>query len=175
MDVKIVQPDATYAKALSELGARLFSDTFSDDNPPDDLKAFLDSTYSPEIQTQELNNPDMYTYMVYDASNETVPVAFCQLRQSSNVYDFVGDPEAIELQRIYVDKRCAGKGIGKKLLNECIAKAKELGKKTIWLGVWEFNPSAIKFYESQGFRKVGSHTFKIGDKLDTDEIMIKTL
>ena len=175
MDIKIVHPDATYAAVLAELGARLFAETFSDDNPPDDLKSFLESTYTLEIQTQELNNPNVYTYMAYDAKDDTVPLAFCQLRQNKKVYEFRGDPEALELQRIYVDKRWAGKGVGKKLLNECIKKAEELGKKTIWLGVWENNLSAIKFYRNQGFCMVGTHTFQIGDKLDTDEIMVKHL
>ncbi|KAG2223365.1 hypothetical protein INT45_002860 [Circinella minor] len=177
MEVKILQPDVTYAKSLAELGARLFSDTFSDDNPPDDLQSFLDSSYSTEIQTKELTDANIFTFMAFDAQETNKPVAFCQLRISQKVYDFIGSTpeETIELQRIYVDKNCAGKGVGKKLLEKCIAKAIELGKKTLWLGVWEFNPNAIKFYEKHGFRKVGSHTFKIGDKLDTDEIMVKVL
>ncbi|KAG0749197.1 hypothetical protein G6F57_009714 [Rhizopus arrhizus] len=173
MSIKILQPDSSYSQVLSELGGRLFADTFGDDNPPEDMKAFLESTYTPEIQFKELNDPSIHTYMAFDEEN--TPVAFCQLKESKDVYDFVGDPEAVELSRIYVDKRYAGKGIGKKLLAECLSKTRQLGKKTIWLGVWEFNPSAIKFYESQGFRKVGSHTFKVGNKLDTDEIMVKNL
>jgi ribosomal protein S18 acetylase RimI-like enzyme len=170
MTIKMLQIDSSYASTLSEIGAKLFTETFGDSNTPEDLKEYLESAYTPEIQTRELNDPSIYTYMVFD--DEDKPIAYCQLRQNKTVYDFVGDPEAIELWRIYVDKRYAGKGIGKKMLTQCISKAKELGKKTIWLGVWEFNPSAIRFYKSQGFRKVGAHTFKLGDKLDTDEIMI---
>lgn len=173
MDIKIIKPDATYAETLSKLGARLFADTFGEDNPPDDLQSYLDSAYKPEIQTKELNDPTITTFMAFDQDNQ--PVAFCQLRQNKDVYDFVGDPDAIELQRIYVDKRCAGKGVGKKLLAECVTTATKLGKKTIWLGVWEHNPNAIKFYEKQGFHKVGAHTFKVGNKLDTDHIMIRSL
>ncbi|KAI9243495.1 acyl-CoA N-acyltransferase [Phascolomyces articulosus] len=175
MDIKILQPDVTYAKALSELGARIFADTFGVDNPEEDLEAFLATTYTTEIQTQELTNANMFTFMAFNAEDH--PVAFCQLRISEKIYDFIGSTpeESIELQRIYVDKNCAGQGIGKQLLEQAIAKAQALGKKTIWLGVWEFNPKAIKFYEKYGFQKVGTHTFKIGDKLDTDEIMVKQL
>ncbi|OBZ82847.1 Protease synthase and sporulation negative regulatory protein PAI 1 [Choanephora cucurbitarum] len=108
-------------------------------------------------------------------THEDKPVAFCQLKSNGKVYDFVGDNNAIELARIYVDKQCAGQGVGKKLMDTCFKKARNLGKKTIWLGVWEENLKAIEFYKKHGFRKVGSHTFKIGNKLDTDEIMVKTL
>ncbi|KAI8090091.1 acyl-CoA N-acyltransferase [Gilbertella persicaria] len=173
MDIKILNVDVSYAKTLSELAGKLFLETFADHNPPEELEAFLKSTYTPEIQTEELNDPTMYTYMAFDQDN--TPIAFCQLKQSKDVYDFIDDPEAIELKRIYVAKHCAGKGVGKKLLAECLSKAKELNKKTMWLGVWEFNPTAIKFYQSQGFRKVGTHIFKVGNKEDTDEIMVKDL
>ncbi|KAI8373386.1 acyl-CoA N-acyltransferase [Choanephora cucurbitarum] len=173
MEVKIMQPDSTYAQALSELGSKIFCDTFGDDNPPDDLQEFLNTTYTPELQTIELNDPSIYTYMAFNHENK--PVAFCQLKSNGKVYDFVGDDDAIELARIYVDKQCAGQGVGKKLMVTCFEKARKLGKKTIWLGVWEENLKAIEFYKKHGFRKVGSHTFKIGNKLDTDEIMVKTL
>ncbi|KAJ8652440.1 hypothetical protein O0I10_011907 [Lichtheimia ornata] len=175
MDTKIVKLDATYAKILSELGARLFTDAFAKNNTPEDLALYLDSTYRPEIQAKELNDPAVTTYMAFDQESNQ-PVAFCQMRQTQHVYDFVGHPEdAIELQRIYVDKQRAGMGLGKKLLAECVAMATKMGKKTMWLGVYEHNPDAIKFYAKQGFYKVGAHTFKLGNKLETDHIMIKSL
>ncbi|KAI8081334.1 acyl-CoA N-acyltransferase [Halteromyces radiatus] len=173
MNIKIVQPDSTYAQILSDLGRRLFSESFADYNLPDDLNSYLDDAYTPKHQLQELNNPSMHTYMAFDEDN--IPIAFCQLRENKNVYDFINDPEAIELQRIYVDKRYARQGIGKKLLAECILKARQLGKETIWLGVWEHNPSGIKFYQKEGFFKVGSHAFRMGNKVDDDHIMIKKI
>ncbi|KAI8380169.1 acyl-CoA N-acyltransferase [Blakeslea trispora] len=173
MQIKVLQADSTHAQALSELGIKTFCDTFGDDNPPDDLNEFLNSTYTPEIQEIELKDPFIYTYMAFDS--ESKPVAFCQMKTNGKVYDFVGDADAIELARIYVDKRCVGQGVGKKLMDTCFSKARELGKKTIWLGVWEENTNAIEFYKKHGFRKVGSHTFKIGNKIDTDDVMAKSL
>lgn len=171
--VSVKQIDASYAETLSKLGARLFSDTFSSDNKPENMEAYIAESYAPDIQTKELNDPAMTTFMAFNDDNE--PVAFCQLRQNKDVYDFVGDADAIELQRIYVDKSCAGTGIGSKLMNACLDKAKEMGKKTMWLGVWEHNPNAIRFYERYGFYKVGSHIFKLGEQEDTDYIFIKKL
>ncbi|CEP17186.1 hypothetical protein [Parasitella parasitica] len=172
-DIQVIRVDASYAHVLSTLGRRLFADTFGPDNAPANMEAYLDESYRPEIQEKELKDPKVYTFMAFDENQ--VPVGFCQLRENEKVYDFIGDPEAIELQRIYVDKACAGKGIGGKLMALCLAKARELNKKTMWLGVWEFNPTAIKFYTNKGFYKVGSHIFKVGDQEDTDNIMILKL
>lgn len=41
----------------------------------------------------------------------------------------------------------------------------------IWLGVWEHNVDAIKFYEKQGFKKFDTHIFKLGDDEQTDNLM----
>lgn len=170
INVRVI--DASHAQVLSDLGRRLFADTFAADNKPANIEAFLNDAYTLNHQQRELNDASMHTFMAFD---KDVPVGFSQLRENEDVYDFVGDKEAIELQRIYVDKAYAGQGIGKTLLNACLQKAKELNKNTMWLGVWEFNPNAIKFYERQGFQTVGSHIFKVGEQEDTDNVMVKKL
>ncbi|POC76027.1 GNAT family N-acetyltransferase, partial [Vibrio vulnificus] len=64
---------------------------------------------------------------------------------------------------------------GKKLIELAVEKAKEFGKSKIWLGVWEHNPQAIKFYESRGFVETGHQEFITGDVVDRDIIMEKEL
>src|SRR5664279_4560074 len=53
----------------------------------------------------------------------------------------------VEIERIYVEQLLKGKGIGKLFLEKTIQLAKESGAEYIWLGVWEHNTSAIRFYE----------------------------
>ncbi len=45
----------------------------------------------------------------------------------------------------------------------------------MWLGVWEYNPRAQRFYERNGFRQVGKHTFQLGSDPQTDLLMQKEL
>jgi hypothetical protein len=42
---------------------------------------------------------------------------------------------------------------------------------SLWLGVWEKNEGAIRFYERNGFSVTGSHPFRMGDEIQTDLIM----
>lgn len=44
-----------------------------------------------------------------------------------------------------------------------------------WLGVWEGNVKAQGFYRKYGFEKFSEHSFKVGDKVDTDWLMRKAL
>lgn len=170
-DIKVISIDTSYAQRLTDLGRRLFAATFGDDTSAENMQAYLDESYTVDKQLAELGDPRMRTFMALDGDT---PIGFCQLRQKE-VYDFIEDKEAIELQRIYVENTYKGKGIGKLLIEAAIAKAREMGKKTMWLGVWEFNPVAYKFYQRYGFYKVGSHIFKMGEQEDTDDILIKNL
>ena len=51
----------------------------------------------------------------------------------------------------------------------------EYHKTKIWLGVWEHNPQALRFYEKRGFVVTGAHEFYTGDVVDKDLIMEKSL
>ena len=46
------------ADLLAELGARTFSETFAANNTPEDMTAYLASSFSPEKQAEELADPD---------------------------------------------------------------------------------------------------------------------
>ena len=77
----------------------------------------------------------------------------------------------LEIERIYVDRELKGRGIGGLFIQKAVEMAKELGSKYIWLGVWEHNESAIRFYEKKGFRPYSQHIFKLGDDEQTDILM----
>ena len=48
---------------------------------------------------------------------------------------------------------------------------KEMGYKKVWLGVWEKNFRAIRFYKKYGFKKFGQHKFLLGNDLQTDYLL----
>jgi ribosomal protein S18 acetylase RimI-like enzyme len=50
-----------------------------------------------------------------------------------------------------------------------------MGKTYVWLGVWEHNTRAIRFYEAHGFSPAGSHDFFLGSDRQTDIIMRRSL
>ena len=83
--------------------------------------------------------------------------------------------KAIELERLYAVQHYIGRQVGKKLMEECVDRAVKMGYQTIWLGVWEKNIRAIKFYEKNGFRKFGEHVFMLGNDAQNDWLMKKTL
>ena len=65
-----------------------------------------------------------------------------------------------ELQRMFLTAEARGKGIGKTLMEKCIAFAKEAGYSLVYIETFEHMPQARKLYERSGFKYVEN---SIGD------------
>jgi diamine N-acetyltransferase len=81
----------------------------------------------------------------------------------------------IELSRLYSHQEYLGKGVGQNLMDACFELAENNDHDVMWLGVWEFNPRAQRFYTRNGFRQVGKHTFQLGTDPQTDLLMQKEI
>lgn len=155
------------AKMLSELGARTFFDTFAKDNKPENVEAYLNASFSPEIQSNELSNPDTIFLIV---ESEHTAIGYAQLIMNSRD-DSIQGIKPLEIRRIYALQEYLGKGVGKELMRATINEARQRGCDSVWLGVWEKNQRAIDFYKKWGFREVGTHIFSVGDDPQNDYVM----
>jgi ribosomal protein S18 acetylase RimI-like enzyme len=81
----------------------------------------------------------------------------------------------LEIERLYVLKEYHGKQVGALLYEQALAISKERKAPYIWLGVWEENPRAIRFYQKQGLVEFGEHIFQLADDEQRDVLMKKTL
>ena len=161
----------TDAEALSALARRTFSDAFAADNTPEDLAKFLDATYSPELQRGELLDPAL-TCLVTERDGALVAYALLRTGKTS---PHVSDPGAVELQRFYVDQPAHGTGVAHRLMVECVDRAAALGASTLFLGVFERNARAIRFYRKHGFEVVGTQVFRVGTDDQSDFVMARSL
>ena len=155
------------AKMLVELGAKTFYDTFSKDNTPENIEAYLKKSFSPEIQFNELSNPDNI-FLIVESKN--IPIGYAQLIMNSKD-EAINGTRPLEIRRIYASQEYQGKGVGKELMQATISEARQRGCDCIWLGVWEKNQRAIDFYKKWGFREVGTHIFSVGDDPQNDYVM----
>ena len=73
--------------------------------------------------------------------------------------------------RFYVSHRWHGSGVAHKLMNEVLAIVNGLASDRLWLGVWERNDRAVRFYRKFGFVVVGDHAFVLGHDTQRDLVM----
>lgn len=81
----------------------------------------------------------------------------------------------VELHRLYIDSNHQGSGLAGGLLRYTEDTCREIGKRGLWLGVWEDNARGIRFYEKMGFERRGEHSFWVGESQRRDWIMEKAL
>lgn len=71
------------------------------------------------------------------------------------------DPRSLKIDKLYVDPEYRNEGIGRQLYHETRKKLDPDNKLPVILNVARHNKSAIKFYESLGFRTMAQKMFLI--------------
>lgn len=159
------------AALLAELGARTFAETFAADNRPEDMNAYVASSFSLNQQAAELSDP--HSLFLIAEINGTA-AGYARMRGGTAPAE-VTNNKPIELVRLYVSQDWIGRGIGARLMQSCLTEATQTGYSTIWLGVWEHNLRARAFYRKWNFHEVGRHDFQLGNDLQTDILMQRFL
>ncbi|WP_411282416.1 GNAT family N-acetyltransferase [Gemmatimonas sp.] len=170
-DLAIRHATAADAEALSTFAAHVFHETFAPDNDPVDIQVYLSDAFTPEKQAAEIADPSCVCLLavVGDAM-----AGYALLRADTTVSSVVGN-RSVELQRFYVDHAWHGQGIASQLMAACVEATRGRGGATMWLGVWERNARAIRFYLKQGFTDVGTQEFRLGGDLQTDRVMTRSV
>jgi len=159
------------ASLLTELAERTFRDAFGHLNTASDLASYCAASFSHEIQLNEIRDPRTDTLVV--EKGDTL-IAYAQLVCSTPPACVVGTAP-IELKRFYVVQTLHGAGLAPVLMDAITRSASDRGADVMWLGVWERNPRARRFYEKCGFQEVGAHWFVLGTDKQRDAVMMKRL
>jgi GNAT superfamily N-acetyltransferase len=167
---------AADAEALSAFAAKVFRDTFAPDNDPMDMDAYLSDAFTPGKQAAEIADGSGVCLLA-EVGETLAGYALLRIEAADQ-----GDPSValpvelpVELQRFYVDYAWHGRGVAPALMTACIDTARARGSATMWLGVWERNPRAIRFYQKHGFVDIGAKEFRLGTDLQTDRIMSRSV
>lgn len=156
---------------LLALSRKTFYDAFQHRNNPDDFEAYTAVAFTHAKLLSEIENPHSEFYF---ALIDNEKVGYIKLNHSSAQAEFQ-DENGMEISRIYVSASHQGKKIGNQLLDFAIHKAKTEKRSYIWLGAWEHNTDAQRFYERAGFKTFGTHSFWVGSDEQTDFLMKREL
>jgi len=169
--VTIVRVSLNDANTLLELSRKTFFDAFLSTNNPADMEAYASTAFTlPKFQFELINPNSAFYFALVD--NEIA--GYIKLNYVDAQTE-LQDPDALEIERIYILEAYQGQQIGKLLIDFAIQTAIRKNLKFIWLGVWEHNTKAIGFYKSKGFKQLGSHQFMLGNDEQTDILMKKEL
>tara|TARA_R110002167_G_scaffold206691_4_gene410733 strand:- start:452 stop:985 length:534 start_codon:yes stop_codon:yes gene_type:complete len=167
MLLRLQQCGLEYLDDLLHISKKTFVDAFEKDNAPDDFKTYINDAFDRDKIERELRDIDSDFYFAFV---DDVLAGYFKLNQNGAQTD-IRHAESIELERLYVLDTFQGKKIGQWMLDEIKKIATVKGKQFLWLGVWEKNTDAIKFYQRHDFTKFGTHPYYIGKDEQTDWLM----
>lgn len=157
------------AGLIADLGHRTFKASFGADNRPEDMEQYLSLNFSKAHIEEQLSDPASIFLLAHKNARA---VGYAML-YTGDTPESIPGTKPVELVRFYIEAEIIGKGYGSALMQLCLETAQKNGHRTIWLGVWEKNLRAIRFYEKLGFRKVGTKEFILGSDLQKDHIFAR--
>lgn len=171
--IEIRQATVDDAKRLTDLSYTTFWDAFAHHpkNAPDDMAHYMRQAFNVEQISEELQDENN-VFLIAEIDGK--PAGYAKLIIGT-IEPGITANRPIELSRLYSHQEYIGKGVGQNLMDECLDRARRHDHDVMWLGVWEYNPRAQRFYEKNGFRVVGKHVFQLGSDAQTDLLMEKTL
>ena len=165
--IEIIRATETDIALLINIGIQTFFEKFTENNSEENMQKYAAEAYSFEKIASEVNNPNSQFYLA-NINNQTVGYLKINFGDAQTELQ---DPKALELERIYVLNEFQGRKIGQLLYEKTLELAKQANINYVWLGVWEENTSAIKFYEKNGLKAFSKHVFMLGDDPQTDIMM----
>jgi len=170
-DIAVRQASLDDLTTLQKIGRETFYETFVDTNTEEDMRKYLEESFALEKLTEEIAQPNTRFFM---ATQNNEAIGYLKVN-SSDAQTELKEADSLEIERIYVLKAFQGKKIGQILYSKAMEIAIDEGLKSIWLGVWEENYRALRFYEKNGFEVFDKHIFRLGNDEQTDLMMRKQL
>ena len=165
--IKIIKATVKDIDKLQKIGKKTFQETFGSDNSEEDMKEYLEEGFSKQKIATELADEKSQFYIAEFGDNV---IGYLKINTGQSQTE-IKDENALEIERIYVLKEYHGKKVGQILYEKAIKISRQEKVNYVWLGVWEKNPRAIRFYQKNGFIEFDKHIFRLGDDQQTDIMM----
>jgi ribosomal protein S18 acetylase RimI-like enzyme len=167
MEIAIRKIEQADAETLSSIAKESFFDTFTGTCTEEDMQGFLEEYFNVPLVEKELMDEDCFNFF---ALVDNIPVGYIRFKEDYTAFPYIKKWKALELKRLYILTPFHGKGIAQALMNIYMDHVIKNGYEAAWLGVWEYNFKAQKFYNKYGFEDSGySHDFPIGNTPQTDK------
>lgn len=157
---------------LRRIAITTFSDAFG---PPHNSQRNMDIYLAEHLNREKLlaewQHPESVFYF---AKKSEEIIGYLKLNTGAAQTEAI-EGSCLEVERIYVTTNYRNQQIGQALLDFAIQKAIQSKKAFIWLGVWEHNLKAIRFYERNGFKAFSEHIFLMVDDPQRDVLMRRAI
>ncbi len=165
--IKLISVSDQQIEELMALAKRTFTEAFEEQNSPENFNLYMRQAFNRTVLLEHLQHDDIRYFFISRGQQTVGYIKINENTAQSEQFDLT----SIELERFYVQSEYQGQNIGAEVLKKIVRMAKDKGVAFLWLGVWEKNDKAIRFYERHGFKKFGAHPYFLGNDKQTDYLM----
>lgn len=160
----------TDAQTLSTLATQVFLDTYATQGINGALAREAATVYSSDVFERRLRDADVELLLVTSGGYTVgfVDIAFATRCPVPGV-------RGAEVFRLYVQRPFLRRGLGRKLMARAEESARARGQDTLWLTAWAGNHGALAFYQSLGFRDIGTTEYVIDGLGHENRVLCRTL
>ena len=170
---EIIVRDATPEDALciGVLGMQVFLDTYATEGIRSAIASEALQAFAPQAIMRLLALPGIAVLVA--ECNEHL-VGFAQVKLNTP-HAMIATANVAELQRLYIQERFTGLGIGYRLLQAAEQRAALEGAALLWATVWDGNERALAFYPRRGYALLGAPTYTFQGETHGNRLFGKTL
>ncbi|ODN84056.1 hypothetical protein L202_00080 [Cryptococcus amylolentus CBS 6039] len=151
------------APGVSALAISSWHDVYANSVSELATEAATTTTFSEDSMRKDLESPNHITLIAEGGPSGKDVVGLSVLKSGVSTPG-VSMPSAIKLGRFYVHSSLHGSGLAQRLLEETEQTVKDTGEhEGSWLHVWSENGRAVRFWEKEGFKRVGEESWVVGD------------
>lgn len=167
--IREAQPqDSLY---IGVLAMQVFLDTYATEGIREAIATQALQAFAPDTIARLMVQPD--TVLVVAESNGHL-IGFAQIKLRAG-HLMICATDVAELQRLYIQERFTGLGIGYRLLQAAEQHAEHAGATLLWATVWVGNERALGFYPRQGYTLLGSPMYSFQGEIHENRLFGKAL
>jgi diamine N-acetyltransferase len=159
------------ALCIGVLGTQVFLETYATAGVRPSLAREVLAHFSTVAIAERMAQPST-AFIVAEAEGHLR--GFAQVSWQSG-HSLAGGRRPAQLDRLYVQARFSGIGLGKALLRRAEDCAAAESADVIWLTAWVENRRALAFYRQQGYQDVGATPYVFEDEQYENRVMRKLL
>lgn len=170
------RPTASEASAISCLIGSTWAHFFAYSVSASDLAGYLAGPISPSSIERDISDSTQLFLVAIDTTKEGDASIIGAVQLSTNItVPCLKLPKSIHLRRFYIDKSYHGAGLARDLMGAAEELGRREGYESMWLGVWEDNHRAQRFYQKIGFSESGQTEFVMGESRRRDLVLEKRI
>jgi diamine N-acetyltransferase len=148
---------------VRELALMIFPFTYQDIVEAVQIEYMMDLFYTPEALISQWEAGQTFLIIYLDDK----AAGYASYTRFNEAGDF-------KLNKIYLDSRLQGKGLGRFLLNDVVSRVKAAGGISLQLNVNRHN-KAVGFYQTMGFSKKKEELLDIGNGYFMDDYVMELI